>query len=244
MRRPQMKGKTVDFSSLPGHIAIIMDGNRRWAKKRFLPKSAGHKAGADALRTLAEKMNAAGFKNLTVFAFSTENWARPADEVEELMRLLRGYIKQYIEDSKKNNMRIGVLGNVSRLDTDLADSIKYLTELTCENAGLKVNIAINYSGRDEIVRAAKMLCADALDGKITVDGINNETFATYLNTRDLRDPDLIIRTSGESRISNFLLWQSAYSEFFVSGKLWPDFTYDDLLSAVSDYQGRSRRFGG
>lgn len=234
----------VDFDRLPEHVAIIMDGNGRWASKRLLTKNMGHKAGAETLRKLAERMNGQGFKRLTVFAFSTENWKRPEDEIRGLMTLLKDYIQQYINDSKKNDMQISVIGDISRLDQELQGKINYLTELTREYTGLRLTIAINYGGRDELIRAARAMCDDAAAGRLSCADIDEERFAGYLDTRGMPDPELLIRTSGELRLSNFMLWQTAYSEMYVCPKLWPDFEYDDLLEAVGVFQGRERRFGG
>ena len=221
----------------PRHIAIIMDGNGRWAKQRLLPRKAGHRAGAQALRRLCEKMNALSYPELTVYAFSTENWRRSDQEVSDLMNLLREYIRQYIEDTKKNNMSISTIGDLSRLDADLQESIEGLVEMTKDNAGMRLNIAINYGGRDEIVRAAR-----AVSG-MAPDSITEDVFAAHLDTEGQPDPDLLIRTSGEMRLSNFMLWQCAYSELYFSQKLWPDFTIDDLNEAVRVFRQRQRNFG-
>jgi undecaprenyl diphosphate synthase len=236
-------GKGLKNGEPPEHIAIIMDGNGRWASKRFLTRNAGHRAGAEALRKLSERMNGQ-FKYLTVYALSTENWSRPADEVSGLMALLGDYIQQYIDDSKKNNMRINVIGELSRLEARLREKILYLMDLTKEHAGMCVNIAINYGGRDEIVRAVRRACADVLDGRILPEAIDQTRFSAYLDTEGIPDPDLVIRTSCEMRLSNFLTWQSAYAEFYSSPKLLPDFSYDDLMEAVEVYMKRERRFGG
>lgn len=236
--------KQIDLTALPKHVGIIMDGNGRWAKKFFLTRKAGHTAGVQTLRKISEQMNEMGFEVMTVYAFSTENWSRSEEEVADLMNLLRDYIQQYIKDTKKNNMRITVIGDITRLDADLQDRIKYLTELTKNNAGMRVNIAINYGGRDEIVRAVKKISAEISDKKHRIDEIDEDFFEKYLDTADLPDPDLLIRTSGEMRISNFLLWQMAYTEFYFCDKLWPDFSKDDLLEAVYFYQNRDRRYGG
>jgi len=232
------KSLGVDFMEM-NHIAIMMDGNGRWAKKRLLPVKAGHAAGAQALRKLAEKMNAADFKILTVFAFSTENWKRSPEEVAGLMALLRKNIQEYIDDSKKNNMRIGVIGDVLRLDDDLREKIAYLTELTKNHTGMRVNIAINYGGRDDIVRAAKKMIADG----IRPAEVNEKLFSSYVDAADMPDPDLFIRTGGDFRVSNFMLWQFAYTEFYYCDKLWPDFNFDDLKKAVASFENRERRFG-
>jgi len=232
-----MKQK-IDKQNLPRHIAIIMDGNGRWAKKFLMRRSAGHRAGAQALRRLTERMNADGFEMLTVYAFSTENWRRDDDEVAYLMGLMHEYIQQYIDDAKKNNVRMRTIGDMSRLEPSLQDKIAHLTELTKEHDGLTLNIAINYGGRDEIIRAATRLAAQG------VAVVDEAAFEACLDTAGMPDPDLIIRTSGEMRLSNFLLWQAAYAEFVALDVLWPDFKIDDLYQAVAEYQTRQRRYGG
>ena len=229
---------------VPEHIAIIMDGNGRWAKRRLLTKSAGHKAGAQALRRLAVEAEKIGVKYLTVYAFSTENWTRPQDEVDALMNLIHDYIQQYIDDSKKNDMRICVIGDLSRLSSELQRKIAGLEDLTKDKKGLRVNIALNYGGRDDITRAARKLAADVKGGRKTLNEIDEKIFASYLDTSGIPDPDLLIRTSGEMRISNFLLWQTAYTEMYFCDKLWPDFTIKDLERAIEQYRQRDRRYGG
>ena len=239
-----MKNFDINYDRLPSHIAIIMDGNGRWAKKRLLTKKAGHKAGAQALRTLSEEMNKLGFRCLTIYAFSTENWKRSEEEVYDLMNLLRDYIKQYINDTKKNNMRINTVGDISKLDSDLQISIAHLKDLTINNEGMCVNIAVNYGGRDEIVRAARDIAKTYSEGNLRASDVSEELFSEYLDTAEFPDPELLIRTSGEMRLSNFMLWQCAYSELYFSQKLWPDFKINDLLEAVYNFQNRDRRFGG
>lgn len=229
---------------LPSHIAIIMDGNGRWAKKRFMPKIMGHRAGATALDKLMKKADEYGFKHLTVYAFSTENWKRSKQEVNDLMNLIREFIKEFLTGSKKNNIRFEMIGDLTMLSFDIQEDIKKLVESTKNNTGLCLHIALNYGGRDEIIRAFKNVCSDVKNENINIEDINEEMFSNYLDTKDYPNPELIIRTSGELRLSNFLIWQSAYSEFYFSNKLWPDFTFDDLLSAVNDYKSRDRRFGG
>ncbi len=238
------KFANINFNNLPNHIGIIMDGNGRWAKKRLMARKAGHKAGATALRKLSEAMNAYGFKNLTVFAFSTENWKRSAEEVSDIMNLLRDYIKQYIEDTEKNNMRINVIGDITRLDQDIQDSIRHLQDLTINKEGMCINIAINYGSRDEIIRAVRNMAKACQKNRLSPEDIDEALFSSYLDTAGFNDPELLIRTSGEKRISNFMLWQCAYSELYFSDKLWPDFGINDLMAAVYDYQNRNRRFGG
>jgi len=231
-------------SILPRHVAIVMDGNGRWAKRMFMNRAAGHRAGAQALRNLSEQMNRAGYAMLTVYAFSTENWKRSDEEVAALMGLLREYIQSYINDSKKNNIRICTIGDLSRLDDDLRKKIAYLGELTKNHDGLRLNIAINYGGRDELLRAVKRVCRDAADEKLNPELLTEDAFTGYLDTAALPDPDLWIRTGGDMRLSNFLLWQSAYAELVFSDKLWPDYTIKDLSAAVESFHSRERRFGG
>ncbi|MDR2167466.1 MAG: isoprenyl transferase [Clostridiales bacterium] len=239
-----MKKPQIDFSDLPRHIAIIMDGNGRWAKKYFMKREAGHRAGAQALRRLVEQMNEAGFKILTVFAFSTENWKRDEGEVAYLMGLIHEYIQQYIDDAHKNNVRMRAIGDLNALEPSLQAKIADLTEMTKDKDGLLLNIAINYGGRDEILRAARALARHVADGKINPASIDELVFTNHLDTGKLPDPDLIIRTSGEMRLSNFLLWQAAYSEFHATDTLWPDFKINHLYEAVAQFQKRERRFGG
>jgi len=222
----------------------MMDGNGRWAKKRFLKAEAGHRAGAQALKKLVPEAEAAGVKFLTVFAFSTENWSRPADEVQSLMDLLRDYIQEYIDDTEKNDVRMTVIGDVSRLDDDLRQKIANLTELTLDKPGLRLNIAINYGGRDEIVRAVKHIAADSAAGTLDPTDIDERLFATYLDTAGLPEIDLWIRTGGDVRVSNFLLYQLAYAEMYFTDVLWPDFTIKNLNAAIEDFTRRGRRFGG
>lgn len=236
-------GKNMDRQEVPAHVAIIMDGNGRWAKKRLLTRSAGHNAGAQNLRKLAVDAEKLGIKYLTVYAFSTENWKRDKSEVDGLMNLLRQYIQQYIDDTKKNDMRVSVIGELSRLDPDLQEKIAYLIELTKSKTGLHLVIALNYGGRDEILRAVKKVCVAASRGMDTA-GMTEDDFARYLDTAGFPDPDLLIRTSGEMRASNFLPWQTAYTELYFSEKYWPDFKADDLREAIAHYQQRDRRFGG
>lgn len=228
---------------IPTHVAIVMDGNGRWAVKRHITRTAGHRAGAQTLRKLAVDAEKLGVKYLTVYAFSTENWSRPADEVSGLMKLLREYIQQYIDDTKKNDMRISVIGDVSRLDTDLRRSIAELEQLTASKPGMHVIIAINYGGRDEITRAARRIAKLVLKGALNADDIDTARFASQLDTAGIPDPDLLIKAGGEMRLSNFLLWQLAYTEIYVTDKLWPDFTTRDLRDAFEWFNSRERRFG-
>ena len=230
--------------ALPKHIAIIMDGNGRWAKKRFLPKKMGHKAGADALKKLLKKVEKTEIEHITVYAFSTENWKREKQEVDDLMKLLKDYIGQYIRETEENNLIIDTIGDISVLSEDLQKDLSHLKEISSKNTGLHLHIALNYGGRDEIVRAVKNIANDVKNNNISIDNITENLVSSYLDTKEYNDPELIIRTSGELRTSNFLVWQSAYSEFYFSDKLWPDFTFEDLQQAINAYQKRERRFGG
>lgn len=229
---------------IPEHIAIIMDGNGRWAKKRFMPRNYGHAQGAKTLEKIIEDAHDIGVKYLTVYAFSTENWVRPQDEIDALMKLLRNYMKDCIQKSRKNNMRVRVIGDKTKLDQDLQDSIANLEKESASNTGINFQVALNYGGRDELVRAARKIAEDAKAGKITADQIDDKVFETYLDTYGIPDPDLLIRTSGELRLSNYLLWQLAYTEFYFSDVLWPDFNKDELMKAIMYYNRRDRRFGG
>ena len=230
--------------TLPKHVAIIMDGNGRWAKKNFLPKKMGHRAGADALKNLLEKLEKTDIEHITVYAFSTENWKREKEEVNDLMKLLKNYIKQYIKDNDSSNLKIDTIGDISLFDDELKKDLAYLEKISSQKTGLNLHIALNYGGRDEIVRAIKNIALDVLNKDIDIHNINEELISSYLDTKKYNDPELIIRTSGELRTSNFLIWQSAYSEFYFTDKLWPDFTFDDFNEAIASYQKRERRFGG
>ena len=229
---------------IPEHVAIIMDGNGRWAKKRFLPRTAGHVQGSKVAEQICEDAHNLGIKYLTIYAFSTENWARPDNEVETLMNLLRKYMKDSIERSSKNNMRVRVIGDISRLDEDLRDSIKELERISSTNTGLNFQVAINYGGRDELVRAMKQIGTEIANGKLSANDINEELINDHLDTKGIPYPDLLIRTSGEIRTSNFLPWQLAYSEFYFTDVLWPDFNKKELEKAIEYYNKRDRRFGG
>ncbi len=230
--------------ALPKHIAIIMDGNGRWAKKRLLPKKMGHKAGADALKKLLRRIEKTDIEHITVYAFSTENWKREKQEVDDLMKLLKDYIGQYIKDNETSNLKIDTIGDISALSEDLQKDLGHLKEISSKKTGLNLHIALNYGGRDEIVRAIKNISNDVKNGDILIDDVTESLFSSYLDTKEYDDPELIVRTSGELRTSNFLVWQSAYSEFYFSDKLWPDFTFEDLEQAINAYQKRERRFGG
>ncbi len=228
---------------VPRHIAIIMDGNGRWAKNRGLPRTAGHAAGAEAFRRIANYCRTLGVKYLTVYAFSTENWKRSADEVSGIMRLLGSYLKEAIRDMEKNRVRFRFFGDLSRLSPPLRK--------LCEDAqnqsrdyDVQVNFCLNYGGRDELVRASRQFAAEVAEGKRKPEELTEELLSTYLYSNGVPDPELIIRPSGEMRTSNFLLWQSAYSEYVFMDVLWPDFSPDDLDAAIAEYHRRNRRFGG
>ncbi len=229
---------------LPQHIAIIMDGNRRWARERGLNVSDGHKRGAETLENIARYCNNIGIKHLTVYAFSTENWKRAKEEVGALMSLLRLYLDKFSKQADTENMRIKVLGDVKALDSGIQKSIENAIERTKNNTGLTFNIALNYGGRAEILKAIKEIASDVKDGIIHVDDISEETVNSKLYTAGQPDPDLLIRTSGEIRTSNFLPWQLVYSEFYFVQKYWPDFDEEDIDEAIKVYQKRNRKFGG
>lgn len=234
----------LDNENIPKHIAIIMDGNGRWAKKRKLPRTMGHKAGVETIRRIIKESNRLGVKYLTLYAFSTENWKRPSDEVSALMKLLVEYFRKELKELNDNDVVIKISGDITKLPKDAEEEIKKAIETTKNNNGVVLNIAFNYGGRDEIIRAMKLVYEEVKSGKIDINSINEETFENYLYTKGMPDPDLIIRPSGEQRISNFLLWQCAYSEFWYSNICWPDFTEKHLRRAIYDYQHRDRRYGG
>lgn len=225
--------------SIPNHIAIILDGNGRWAKSKGMPRSYGHIQGAKNLDRIVEAAYNMGVKYLTVYCFSTENWNRPAEEVEGLMKLLRQYMKTAQNRAKKNNIRTRVIGDISRLDEDLQKSILELEKVSASYDGINLNIAINYGSRDEIVRAVKKMLADGL----RPEELDEQVFSSYLDTKDIPDPDFLIRTSGEQRLSNYLLWQLAYSEMYFTDVPWPEFSPKDLKTAVEAYENRDRRYG-
>ncbi len=230
--------------TVPSHVAIILDGNGRWAKKRFLPKNAGHAQGAKVVEQICEDAHNLGIKYLTVYAFSTENWKRSEDEVGALMKLLRKYLIDCIERTTKNNMRVRVIGDISGLAKDLQTKIIELEKISSVNTGLNFTIALNYGSRDEIRRAMQQMTADCKAGKIEPEDVDEALINSYLDTKDLPDPDLMIRTSGELRLSNFMLWQLAYTEFYFTDVLWPDFNKAELEKAIEYYNKRERRFGG
>ena len=228
---------------VPEYIAIILDGNGRWAKKRLMPRNYGHMQGSKAVEFVCEEAYNIGVKYLTVYAFSTENWQRPSDEVQAIMKLLRNYLKDCIKTTSKNNMKVRILGDKAGLDDDIREQIDKLEKESSKNTGLNFQIAINYGSRDEMVRAMRRMSADIASGIIKESDITEETFSSYLDTRGIPDPDMIIRTSGEQRLSNFLMWQSAYSEFYFPEVLWPDFNRKELVKAIEAYNKRDRRYG-
>lgn len=234
----------MEHLNVPQHVAIILDGNGRWAKKKHLPRNMGHAQGSKMVERIIEDAYDLGIKYLTVYAFSTENWKRPKDEVDALMKLLRDYLKNCIKRANKNNMKVRVIGDVSRLDEDLQKKIAELKEASKDNTGINFTIALNYGSRDEMVRAMKHMADDLQSGKLQKEDITEEFFNSYLDTKELPDPDLLIRTSGEERLSNFMLWQLAYTEFYFTDVLWPDFNKKELKKAIEYYNGRDRRFGG
>ena len=240
----QAPGVQVDFPRLPRHVAIIMDGNGRWAKKRGLPRKAGHKVGAETFRTIATYCKEIGLEYLTVYAFSTENWKRSKEEVDGLMKLFRSYLKKCIKISRDNKMKIKIIGDISAFAPDIQESIRKLEEFSKDYDELYFQIALNYGSRDEIVRGVRKLAQDVADGKLVPDAIDESCFENYLDTAGVPDPDLMIRTSGELRLSNFLMWQLAYTEFYFTDVPWPDFHKEELIKAIEKYNERDRRYGG
>jgi undecaprenyl diphosphate synthase len=229
--------------NLPGHIAIIMDGNGRWAKKRGLPRVAGHREGVNAVRAVVEGCAELGIGVLTLYTFSTENWKRPADEVSALMRLLMKTLRKELEELVKNNIRMMTIGDITRLPKDAYRGMLEGIETTKSNTGLILNLALNYGGREEILSAVQSIAQSAKQGDLEPEAIDANTVQTRLYTNQLPDPDLLIRTSGEFRLSNFLLWQMAYTEIHITDVYWPDFRRNHLYEAIADYQKRERRFG-
>ncbi|GER06991.1 isoprenyl transferase [Iodidimonas muriae] len=237
---------TIDSASavIPRHVAIIMDGNGRWASAHHLPRAMGHRRGAEAVRRAVKGCISQGVSVLTLYAFSSENWKRPADEIEDLMGLLRLYLRREIDDLHKNDVRLRFMGDVSKLSPDLQKMISAAETLTARNQTLTLVIALNYGSQSEIVAACQTLAAKVAKGDLTPDDITDDLLASHLQLSDLPHPDLVIRTSGERRLSNFLLWQSAYAELLFLDVLWPDFNEQTLKDAIADYQRRERRFGG
>lgn len=229
--------------NIPNHVAIILDGNGRWAKSKGMPRNYGHVQGSKNVEVICEEAHKMGIRYLTVYAFSTENWNRPKDEVDALMKLLRNYMKTCLKTAEKNRMCVRVIGDKSRLDEDIRNRIDELEKATVNNDGLHFQIALNYGSRDEILRAVRHIMTDTKKGIIDPDMMTEELLASYLDTKDIPDPDLLIRTSGEERISNFLLWQLAYTEFYFTDDPWPAFTKEELVKAIEVYNSRNRRFG-
>lgn len=230
--------------NVPNHIAIILDGNGRWAKNRGMPRSYGHVKGCANLETICDDIKELGVKYLTVYAFSTENWKRSREEIDGLMKLFRNYLKKCIRISTKNKMRVRVIGDITAFDKDIQDGIVKLEEHSSQYDELHFQLALNYGSRDEMVRGARKMLEDCRNGKISPQDMNEKLFGSYLDTAGLPDPDLMIRTSGEQRLSNFLLWQLAYTEFYFTDVPWPDFNKDELVKAIDKYNERDRRYGG
>ena len=230
-------------NNLPEHIAIIMDGNRRWAKEKNLEVKQGHYAGAENLEKIAQYANKIGIKYMTVYAFSTENWKRSENEVKALMMILKNYIEKLLERTSANNIKINILGDISRLEIGLQNSINKIIDKTKNNTGLTLNIAFNYGGRSEILRATKQIAEEVHEGKLDLEKIDEKCIENHLYTKGQPDPDILIRTSGEIRISNFLLWQLAYTEFIFIDKYWPDFNENDIEESIRIFQKRHRKFG-
>ena len=233
------QGKLV----MPQHVAIILDGNGRWAKSKGMPRNYGHVQGAKTVEVICEEAYKMGIQYLTVYAFSTENWNRPKDEVDALMKLLRNYMKTCLTTARKNRMCVRVIGDKTRLDEDIRTRIAELEESTKDNDGLHFQIALNYGGRDEIVRAVRKMTEKAANGELSPEDVTEDYFSDMLDTHGLPEPDLLIRTCNEQRISNFLLWQLAYTEFYFTPVAWPDFTKEELMKAVEAYNHRDRRYG-
>ncbi len=229
---------------IPQHVAIILDGNGRWAKQHGMPRNYGHTKGAKNVEIICREAWNLGIKYLTVYAFSTENWSRPEDEVNALMKLLRNYMKNCIKTAEKNHMRVRVIGDTSRLAPDIQESIQRLEEFSRGQDGLNFQIAINYGSRDEMLRGMRKMLKDYGQGAFTPEELDEQRFEGYLDTSGIPDPDLLIRTSGELRLSNYLLWQLAYSELYFTSVPWPDFTKEELVKAIEDYNSRDRRYGG
>ena len=229
---------------MPRHVAIILDGNGRWAKAKGMPRNYGHVQGAKTVEVICEEAYKMGIQYLTVYAFSTENWNRPQDEVDALMKLLRNYMKTCLKTAEKNRMCVRVLGEKSRLDLDIRTRIQELEEATKNNDGLHFQIAINYGGRDEIVRASRKIAQEVAAGRLAPENVTESTISNLLDTAGIPEPDLLIRTCNEQRFSNFLLWQLAYTEFYFTEVAWPDFTKEELIKAVEAYNHRNRRYGG
>ena len=234
----------LENMTVPKHVAVILDGNGRWAKKHGVPRAMGHKAGCETLEKMVRIAADMGISYFTVYGFSTENWKRSKEEVEALMKLFRGYLKKCIKISKKNNMKMKVIGDVTAFAPDIQQSVRELEEYSKDFDGIYFQLALNYGSRDEIRRGMQRMAQDVKDGKVEPDGITEDTIESYLDTAGVPDPDLLIRTSGEQRLSNFLLWQLAYSEFYFTPVAWPDFNKEELIKAIEKYNQRDRRYGG
>ncbi|WP_454053509.1 isoprenyl transferase [Clostridium sp. Marseille-Q7071] len=243
-KRSEKEKVKLDLERMPVHIAIIMDGNGRWAKQKGLPRVMGHREGMKSIRRIVDECDSLGVKFLTLYAFSTENWKRPEEEVSALMNLIVEFLNKELEDLLKNNVIFRTIGDVTKLPKVCQDTIDNAKMKTKNNTGLTLNIALNYGGRDEIILAVKNICSKVKNEKLSISSIDEELFSNYLYTKGMPDPDLIIRPSGEQRLSNYLLWQSAYAEFWYSDIKWPDFKEEDLHKAIWDFQNRNRRFGG
>ncbi|MFM9837096.1 MAG: isoprenyl transferase [Cyclobacteriaceae bacterium] len=235
--------ENIDIHNLPMHVAVIMDGNGRWAKRKGAARIFGHRNAIEAVRQVIEGAGEVGVKFLTLYAFSTENWGRPKEEVDALMELLVNTLQKEIASLHKNKVRLRTIGDIHQLPKDCRENLKEATEATKNNTGLTLLIALNYSGRWEILKAVNELLAKVKEGTVEANEVNEQLFSQYLETKDVPDPELLIRTSGEMRISNFLLWQIAYTELYITPKLWPDFRKEDLYEAICEYQKRERRFG-
>ncbi len=233
----------IDLQKLPRHIAIIMDGNGRWAKQHALGRIMGHQKGVEAVRKTVRLCREIGIQYLTLYAFSVENWLRPDQEVAALMQILRQYLRSELAEMMENDIRLHAIGDIDGLQAPVRKLLAETMARTAGNRGMVLNLALSYGGQDEIIRAVRRIADDVREGKLAAEDITRESFAAYLYTAGIPDPDLLIRTSGEFRISNFLLWQSAYTEFYFTGVLWPDFDKKDLFAAIADYQRRERRYG-
>lgn len=243
MAEEDLKSKIIKKGNLPRHIAIIMDGNGRWARKRGLPRIAGHRAGVKTVRRIVETASALKVSILTLFTFSIENWQRPKEEVSAIMNLLYETTKRELSELEKNNVKLITTGNIEELSPTRKEILKKAIQRTGDNTGLTLNLALNYSGRSEILDAVRKISADICSGALKTGEVDEKLFSSYLYTKGLPDPDLLIRTSGEMRISNFMLWQTSYTELYVTPVLWPDFSTDDFYQAIWAYQSRQRRFG-
>jgi undecaprenyl diphosphate synthase len=236
--------RNIDMEKIPKHIAIIMDGNGRWAKERKLPRTLGHKVGVEAIREIVKECSKLGVRYLTLYAFSTENWKRPPEEVNTLMKLLVEYLRRELEELNSQGVVINHIGDISKFPLICQEELNSAYNKTKSNEGLVLNLALNYGGRDEIINAIRSIYKEVQKGNLNIEAINEDIVSKYLHTKDIPDPDIIIRTAGEQRLSNFLLWQCAYSEFWYTDVKWPDFNKEILIKALQDYQNRDRRFGG